>query len=189
MPDFLLFCALSLAIIGTLIILILGIAGIYLICVGKFMRFSPPIPSSGKTKKNMLQDATAYLQQHRNLTVVDLGSGWGTLLSPLAHRFPQHQFIGYELTTFPYLFSRWRTHTLKNINFCKQDFFTADLSAAHVIFCFLLPQTMLQCQKQILPMLQKGTLLYVNRFPLPNIAPKRIESLGSDYETYYVYEI
>lgn len=187
MAYFLTFIALFLALIGTLIIVILGSIGTYLFFAGKFMRFSPPVPSSGRTKKAMLQDAATFLETRKNLTVVDLGSGWGTLLLPLAKKFPQHQFVGYELAKLPYFISRWRGRKSANLQFRRQDFFAADLSEANVVFCFLLPAAMQQCQEKIVPQLPKGAVLYANRFALPNITPMRTESLGSAYETYYVY--
>lgn len=189
MAYFLTFIALFLAFIGTLIIVILGSIGTYLIFAGKFMRFSPPVPSSGRTKKAILQDASAFLEARQNLTVVDLGSGWGTLLLPLAKKFPQHRFVGYELTKLPYFISRWRGRKLANLQFKRQDFFDADLSEANVVFCFLLPAAMQKCQEKIVPQLQNGAVLYANRFALPNVLPTRRESLGSAYETYYVYYI
>ncbi len=184
---FLTILALVLAVLGTLIIVVLGVAGAYLIVVGRFMRTSPPVPSSGRVKDAMLQDAVTLLEAQQNLTVVDLGSGWGTLLLPLARKFPQHRFIGYELARLPYFISRWRARKLANLQFARQDFFTADLVNADVVFCFLLPTAMQQCQEKIVPQLQAGAVLYANRFALPNIAPLRWKSFGSAYETYYVY--
>ena len=61
MLSFLTFLAFFLALIGSTIIIVLGIAGAYLIIAGKFMRFSPPVPSSGKTQKAMLEHAAKYL--------------------------------------------------------------------------------------------------------------------------------
>lgn len=187
MLYFLTILALILAVLGTLIIVVLGVAGAYLIVVGRFMHTSPPVPSSGRVKRAMLQDAAAFLETQKNLTVVDLGSGWGTLLLPLAQKFPQHRFVGYELAWLPLFISRWRARKLANLQFIRQDFFAADLSAADIVFCFLLPAAMQQCQEKIVPQLPHGAMLYANRFALPNMAPMRTESLGSAYETYYVY--
>ena len=189
MENLLLILALLLLITGSAIILILGIVGTYLIIAGKFMHFSPPVPSSGKTKKEMLNHAAKYLKQHKNLTVADLGSGWGTLLIPLAKQFPYHRFIGFELAKLPYHISKFRTLNLPNTQIKKQNFFNTDLSDIDVIFCFLLPSAMLECRDKILPKLKKGTIIYANRFPLPNIKPTETISLGSDYETFYVYKI
>ena len=189
MTNILLILALLLLFTGSIIIIVLGIIGTYLIIAGKFMRFSPPVPSSGKTKKEMLNHAAKYLKQHKNLTVADLGSGWGTLLLPLARRYPNHRFIGYELAKLPYYISILRSLKLQNTQIRKQDFFSADFSNVDVIFCFLLPSAMLECRDKILPKLKKGTIIYANRFTLPNVEPTETISLGSDYETFYIYKI
>lgn len=189
MANLLLILALLLLITGSAIILILGIVGTYLIIAGKFMRFSPPVPSSGKTKKAMLEHAAKYLEQHENLTVTDLGSGWGTLLLPLAKHFSSHRFVGYELANLPYYISKLRASRLKNLQFKRQNFFNVNLSNTDVIFCFLLPSAMQKCEDKILPQLKQGTLIYANRFPLPNIEPLQTISLGSAYETFYVYRV
>ena len=149
MLSFLTFLAFFLALIGSTVIIALGIAGAYLIIAGKFMRFSPPVPSSGKTKKAMLEHAAKYLEQHENLTVTDLGSGWGTLLLPLAKHFSSHRFVGYELANLPYYISKLRASRLKNLQFKRQNFFNVNLSNADVIFCFLLPSAMQECEDKI----------------------------------------
>lgn len=189
MANVLLILALLLLFTGSIIIVVLGIIGTYLIIAGKFMRFSPPVPSSGKTKKAMLEHAAKYLEQRENLTVTDLGSGWGTLLLPLAKHFSSHRFVGYELANLPYYISKLRAYYLKNLQFKRQNFFNVNLSNSDIIFCFLLPSAMQQCYDKILPKLKKGTIIYANRFPLPNIEPNEIVSLDSDYETFYVYKI
>ena len=189
MLSFLTFLAFFLALIGSTVIIVLGIAGAYLIIAGKFMRFSPPVPSSGKTKKAMLEHAAKYLEQHENLTVTDLGSGWGTLLLPLAKHFSSHRFVGYELANLPYYISKLRASRLKNLQFKRQNFFNVNLSNSNIIFCFLLPSAMQECEDKILPQLKQGTLIYANRFPLPNIEPLQTISLGSAYETFYVYRV
>ena len=189
MLSFLTFLAFFLALIGSTVIIVLGIAGAYLIIAGKFMRFSPPVPSSGKTKKSMLEHAAKYLEQHENLTVIDLGSGWGTLLLPLAKHFSSHRFVGYELANLPYYISKLRASRLKNLQFKRQNFFNVNLSNSDIIFCFLLPSAMQQCYDKILPQLKQGTIIYANRFPLPNMEPLQTISLGSAYETFYVYRV
>ena len=188
MLYFLTILALILAVLGTLIIVVLGVAGTYILVAGKVMRVSPPVPSSGRVKKAMLEDAAAFLQAHQNLTVVDLGSGWGTLLIPLAGKFPQHRFVGYELARLPYWFSRWRARNLLNLRFIRQDFFQADLSSSALVFCFLLPSAMQRCQDEIVPQLTRGSRIYANRFALPDEIPTEVVSLGSAYETYYIYQ-
>ncbi len=71
-------------------------------------------------------------------TVVDLGSGTGALLIPLAKRFPNHQFVGYEWDFIPLLWAKWRSRALKNVTWYRQDFMTAHFESADLIFCYIL---------------------------------------------------
>ena len=183
------YIALLLAAVGALIVIILGIIGTYLIIVGRFMRYSPPVPSSGKVKNKMLQDAAEYLSNKSGLEIVDLGSGWGTLLLPLARQFPHHRFVGYELSFLPYYVSKFRTRHLTNLQIVRQDFYEANLASADLLFCFLLPDEMRKCGDNLLPSLKSEALIYVNRFVFPNIKPDRTVSFGSEYETFYVYRL
>ena len=119
---------------------------------------------------------------------MDLGSGWGTLLIPLAKKFPQHRFIGIEYAYIPYLVSKFRSKKIPNLIFYRQNFFNTDISDADIILLFLLnhvmPKVSVKCQKET----KKGTLFYVNRFPMKNMKLEKEIYLGSKYDIYYVYK-
>ena len=170
-------------------IFLVGVVAIYFTFNSGFMRNAPPVPSSGKVKKAMIEDVAQTLKKKKNQLVMDLGSGWGTLLLPLARQFPNHNFIGIDHGWLPYLVSRFRARKMKNIKFYCQDLFNADISKADIIFLFLLPHEMkkvsIKCQAEA----KEGTLLYANRFSLSNVKLKKEHSLGSKYDTYYTYKI
>ena len=58
-----------------------------------------PTMSSGKACKAML----ASIDRPVNGSLIDLGSGWATLVVALARRYPRHQVIGYELSWLPWV--------------------------------------------------------------------------------------
>ena len=177
-----------------LVVVIFGVVGVSIVFIyftisSGFMHSSPPVPSSGKVKEAMLADAVSYLtKQHQKQTIMDLGSGWGSLLLPLAKQFPEHTFIGIEYGYIPYIVSCLRAKKLKNIQFIRQDFFTSDISRADVIFLFLLTSTMAKLSAKCIAEAKHNAIAYVNRFPLQNKKPVKTVSFGSDYETYYVYK-
>ena len=172
-----------------LVISFVGIASIYFMLNSKFMRNSPPVPSSGKVKVAMIDDVAQILKKKSDQLVMDLGSGWGTLLLPLAKKFPNHHFIGIEYGCIPYWVSKFRSRKMKNITFYRQDFLNSDVSKADIIFLFLLTKTMAKIKVKCQTETKEGALLYANRFSMPGMKPKREISLGSKYNTYYVYEI
>ncbi|HEY4831944.1 MAG TPA: SAM-dependent methyltransferase, partial [Waddliaceae bacterium] len=66
--------------------------------------------------------------------IIELGSGWGTLLFPLAKQHPHSMIIGYELSPIPYLFSKLRHYLepMPNIKIYRKDFFQIFLNDASI---------------------------------------------------------
>ncbi len=170
-------------------IVLVSIIFSYFLLVSHFMRTSPPVPTVGGVKKGMLAGVESYISGKAHATVIDLGSGWGSLLLPLAIKYPHHTFIGYECAYLPYLISRLRARNLPNVRFYRQDFFTADFAEVDVILCFQLASIM----QKLLPYLQrhisKTVRIYVNRYPFKDLVPLQKVSLEGDYAVYYVYEL
>ncbi len=112
---------------------------LYSLLKGRFGVFAPYVPSVGKSKKNMLDLARAeLLQAEKQMTVIDLGSGSGSLLLPLAKEFPNHRFIGIEYDWILILVSLFRSRKLKNIEWHKQNFMNYSCEKADIVFCYLL---------------------------------------------------
>lgn len=188
--DFISFAVLVLLRIIILAILLISIIFIYLTVASGFMHSSPSVPSCGKIKDAMLRSvATKLTNSSEQMTIIDLGSGWGSLLLPLAKQFPQHKFIGYEIARLPFFISSLRGRKLKNICFLRQDILEANISSADIIFLFLLPNMMKKLTKKCQYEMKKSSLIYVNRFPFPNIKETEKVSLGSDYYSYYIYKM
>lgn len=102
---------------------------------------------------------------------MDLGSGWGTFLVPLAHKFPQHKFVGIEKAFLPYWVTKIRTRKLKNVSIYQEDFFKSDISDADIVILFLLQHIMPKIQKKCFDEMKKGKIIFVNRFPFTKITP------------------
>ena len=179
-----------LLVLGLFCLVILGvsIAFIYLTVSAGFMHSSPAVPSHGKVKDAIISEAAAILQNSTNKTVMDLGSGWGTLLLPLAKKFPNHKFVGIERGYLPFNVSVWRARKLKNLTFLRQDFFKTDIAQADLIFVFLLNSTMAQLTAKIKTEMKPDSLVIANRFPMKDEKPYKEVSLGSKYYTYFVYK-
>ena len=97
----------------------------------------PPMRSSGKACQAML----ASIDRPVNGPLIDLGSGWGTLVIALARKYPHHQVIGYELSWLPWLVSSVRKYSLRlgNLTLYRQDFNKTELGNSSTLFCFLSP--------------------------------------------------
>ena len=168
---------------------VMGVIVIYFMLNSKFMLNAPPVSTSGKVKKAMLEDISKILEKHKRQTVIDLGSGWGALLLPLAQKFPNHRFVGIEYDYIPYLVSRFRSRKLKNVRFYRENFFNANISNADIILLFLLTRTMPKVKIKFQSEAKKGVWIYTNRFLLPGMKAEKEVNLGSKYHTYYTYKI
>lgn len=188
MSEFLFYSTILFLIAVSVYVLVLSLIAIYFMISSCFMHYAPPVPSSGPLKDKVLEDICRYLQAAENITFMDLGSGWGTLLIPLAKKFPQHRFIGIERAFLPYLLSKLRSGKLKNLTFLRGDIFDADISRADVVYCFLMQRLMDDLTPYLKQNLRKGALVYSCRFTCPDWQPEKTVSLGSTYETYYVYK-
>ncbi|MBP5534859.1 MAG: hypothetical protein J6Y03_05085 [Alphaproteobacteria bacterium] len=184
-----LFLILLLQILSMLFIVVISAIGIYFFFNSQFLSNPPPVPSSGKIKTKIIDDVASVLAKRKKQVVMDLGSGWGTLLLPLARKFPNHRFIGIEYGFIPCLVSKFRARKMKNITFYRQNFFNSNISKADIIFLFLWTRMMPKISKKCQSEAKEGTLLYVNRFPIPDMKAKREVSLGCKYDTYYIYEV
>ncbi len=112
---------------------------VYSLLKGRFGMFAPFVPSMGKSKKHMLDLAREELEKaDKQMTVIDLGSGSGSLLLPLAREFPEHHFIGIEYDWILILLSLFRARKLKNIEWHKQNFMNYSCEKADIVFCYLL---------------------------------------------------
>ncbi len=112
---------------------------IYSFVKGKCGKFAPYVPSVGESKEYMLGWARKkLLEAEEQMTVIDLGSGSGTLLIPLAKEFPQHRFVGLEWDGIPLLMAMLRSVRLKNVEWHKQDFMTYSCADADIVFCYIL---------------------------------------------------
>lgn len=173
-----------------LLVFAVSMMGIYLLVSSSFQKYAPPVRSSGKLKQAILNEVEKYLQKApKGQQVVDLGSGWGTLLLPLAKKFPQHKFVGIERAFTPFYISRFRARKLANVEFIREDFFAYDLGKTNVVMLFLIGFMMPKVTEKCLKELPKGAKIYASRFALSGIAADEVVKLGDKMSVYYVYEI
>ena len=105
-------------------------------------------------------------------TIIDLGSGWGNLVIPIAKRYPQRKIVGYELSLLPWLTSTLlkKIYGLKNLTLHRQNFYSADLSTASVLVCYLFPAAMAKISDKLLLERAEVNFVISNNFALPSRA-------------------
>jgi hypothetical protein len=145
-----------------------------------------PMMSSSKACKTML----AEIDTHEKGPLIDLGSGWGTLVIAVAQKYPNQQVIGYELSWFPWLVSKILKHSLRldNLTLFRKDFKNADLSNASTLVCYLFPEGMVALQEKLVDEVFNKVTIVSNTFALPLCQPTRVIRLRDFYQTpIYVY--
>ncbi len=167
----------------------LGLVGIYYCLASGFFINPPPVPSDKKVRDAVLKEIETTLSCSSNKIIMDLGSGWGSFLIPLAKQFPAHSFIGIEKAFLPYFYAKIKGRRFKNLRFERQNFFLSDISKADIVILYLIAHIMPRVTQKCLSEMKNGAVIYSNHFPLTNIQPVRIQTCGHSFDRYYVYEI
>lgn len=145
-----------------------------------------PMPTSFKVKKGILNLVPSEVKG----TIYELGSGWGTLIFPLARKLLRNQVIGYETSPFPFwvsfLYLKMMNYT--NVTLKRENFFSKDLSDAGLVVCYLYPGAMEKLRVKFESDLRFGTIVVSNAFAVPGWVPEKIVVVDDLYNTkIYLY--
>lgn len=133
----------------------------------------PFYPSNSK-----VWDSIEKLLPHdRQIRMIDIGSGLGSLILSLATRRPESAFIGIELAPLPWLISRLRAAYKKSsAQFIRGDYEHRSLAGYDVVFAYLSPAAMTALWQQAAREMKPGTLLLSYEFSIPEVSPNLIIS-------------
>ena len=124
--------------------------------------------------------------------IIDLGSGWGNFVIRIAKRNPQRQIVGYELSLLPWLMSTLlkKVFGLKNLTLYRQNFYSANLSGASVLVCYLYPEAMNRIKNKLLIEQPNVDFLISNNFALPSWQVYKVVLLNDFFKSpIYLYKI
>ncbi|MBR1778318.1 MAG: class I SAM-dependent methyltransferase [Alphaproteobacteria bacterium] len=100
------------------------------------------------------------------IKVVDLGCGSGSLLIPLAQKFPQHHFIGYDWDKVPYFIAKFRSRKIPNIQLFNRNFMKENYSDVQLIVCYIGPSLKIPLGKKLYEELPEGAFVVSETFEL-----------------------
>ena len=146
------------------------------------------MPSSSKAYNAMMTLA----DETGSGAIVDLGSGWGSFVIPIAKKNPQRQVVGYELSLLPWFISVLlkKILGLKNLSLHRQNFYHANLPTASVLVCYLYPQAMNKIKAKLLLEQPAVDFLISNNFALPSWQSHKVIKLDDFYQSpIYLYKI
>jgi hypothetical protein len=147
-----------------------------------------PMPTTAKVRREVL----TLLAGDFEGTLLELGSGWGTLAFALADHLPRARVVAFELSPLPYAFSwlRQRLAPRPNLELRREDFFQASFSGASAIVCYLFPGAMSRLGPKLLAELAPGTRILSHTFALRGWKPLRTLGVDDLYRTpVYLYEV
>jgi hypothetical protein len=175
--------------LGSAVVLIAVICAASSIVIHTLINGISPMPTSDRARRTMLKLAKELSTPR---TVVDLGSGWGTLTFPLANLFPDAEVIGYENSPVPYFCSIWANWLLRvrNLRFAREDFYRTPLDKADLVVCYLYGGAMERLRPKFERELRAGTVVVSNCFAIPQWKPVRVVEAGDVYRSrIYVYVV
>ncbi|SJZ90078.1 Putative methyltransferase [Oceanospirillum multiglobuliferum] len=149
------------------------------------------MPSSAKARAEVWQ-FLAQVSPRPKQTIVDLGSGWGGLVIPLALRFPECQIVGYELSWLPWFTSKviQRVLRLHNLKLYRQNFLQQPLPSADIVVCYLYPEGMTKLADQGRVQHWRPSYLISICFALPNHNALEKVKVSDFYQTpVYLYRL
>ncbi|EAU63345.1 conserved hypothetical protein [Stigmatella aurantiaca DW4/3-1] len=145
-----------------------------------------PMPTSAKVRRELL----ALIPPGLEGTVLELGSGWGTLAFALADACPRAQVVGFELSPLPYAFSwlRQRLAPRPNLRLVRQDFTNVSYEGASLAVCYLFPEAMRRLAPKLAEELPPGAFILSHTFALRGWTPSRTAVAADLYRTpIYLY--
>ncbi|HRQ61578.1 MAG TPA: class I SAM-dependent methyltransferase [Alphaproteobacteria bacterium] len=128
----------------------------------------PPAPTLPWVRRKILQALKTHLKNDK-VFIAELGSGWGGLSAAISRKFPAAGVQGFELSPFPYWFSKLRES--KKIRFTRADIFDQNLAEYDAIVYYLSPVVADRLAEKFREELKPGTLIISNAFKLPGFEP------------------
>ncbi|HSD39116.1 MAG TPA: class I SAM-dependent methyltransferase [Rhodocyclaceae bacterium] len=132
----------------------------------------------------------ACLPDRQPLTVLDIGSGTGSLVQRLARLRPDWQVHGIETAPAPYWLARHLCRKQANTHLSHGDFWQGSLHGFDVVYAFLSPVPMPALWAKALREMRPGCWLISNSFEIARATPERVVSVGDKRGTHlFCYRI
>lgn len=110
-----------------------------------------PTPSNARVRSALLEYLIKNFPSDKPHKFVDLGSGWGGLVSQLEQRYPLSQINGYENNLVPYLWSSMQTRLgkRKSTKIYFENFLDKDWKRDEILIAYLAPPIMEKIATQL----------------------------------------
>jgi hypothetical protein len=114
----------------------------------------------------------AELPTDRPFTFVDIGCGFGDLLTFLSRHRPHGTFLGIEVGVLPWCIGKLKALLAphRNLSIRFQNMYTLDLKEFDYVYTFLSPAAMESIWKKVDVEMKPGSIFITNSFPVPSPA-------------------
>lgn len=148
-----------------------------------------PMPTSAPVRRTVI----AVLSKLNGIeTIIEAGSGWGTLAFQASRFNPDWRIIGIENSPIPFAVSRLISRWPSNMNtvFNKKDLYEYSFEEGDAVLCYLYPGAMSRLDPIFRDRLAAGTYVISVCFALPGWTPERVVTCRDMYRTnIYLYKI
>lgn len=142
-----------------------------------------PNPTTRKVRSTLKEILPRGIQG----SIIDLGSGFGSLSYFLSKEYPNQSVIGLEKALIPYSLSKLIFFKRKNLKLKYENIFDCDISKAGFIYCYLSNKHMPKLEKKLLKE-AKGYVIS-HTFALPNVKPVKVIYAQDIYKSpVYLYK-
>lgn len=142
------------------------------------------MPASAAVRRAVLQELNRYPEAR---TIVDAGSGWGTLCQAILGRYPEKRVIGIENSPIPLLAARLLAKG--RISYVRRSLYLYDYKKADLVVCYLYPGAMNRLSGIFRSRLAPGARVMSICFAMPGWEAERVLTCGDMYRTkIYIYK-
>lgn len=154
-----------------------------------------PMPSSSHVRQVVANEVN---QISKSGTLIDAGSGFGTLVMHIAQQCPEWKVIGIENSPVPLWISRIFARAiskikgipLTSVSLIKGNLYNYNYAEINVIVCYLYPGAMKQFERIANSQLSPDTTIISVCFAIPGWEAERMITCRDLYRTkVYVYRI
>lgn len=135
------------------------------------------------SRRAAIETVANLLPPRPGLRCIDLGCGFGGVLSALAQRRRDGEYHGIEGAILPFAVS-WIRGRLAGYAVSRGDLWGVDLGIYDVVYVYLSPAAMPGLWAKVKREMRPGSLLISNSFPIPGVASTRTVSLRSRANVY-----
>jgi hypothetical protein len=130
----------------------------------------------------------AQLLPASSLRIVDIGSGLGDLSMHLSAHRADCCIEGIEIAPLPWMLSSLRARLRRSTaTFTLGDYHALDFADYDVVFAYLSPAAMSELWQKVQREMRPGTMLISFEFVIPGVVPTKVESMGANRPSLYLW--